>query len=271
MRAKGWRPNPKGVVRAPFHLYAARLVQDLPTPKSVDLERHAPPVKNQTNTSSCTGHGMSTGIKTSCPSLPFVPSEEGLYTNGRCIDRASSVPRGALPPLTDDGATIDAVAKGISVYGVRPSKGVPPLYSDCSEATINQEPTLRDFEEERHDILVGEYTITSTGNHRIDDLRRALAAGFAVVFGAFVDTAFEEWTFAKGVQGACDTSDPNGGGHCMCFIGYTTLDDGSTVFKVRNSWGLDWGDRGNIYVNEAFTQACEDLTVMDVTLARRTS
>ena len=38
---------------------------------------------------------------------------------------------------------------------------------------------------------------------------------------------------------------PTIGGHAMCVVGY---DDSIEAFKVRNSWGADWGDNGYLWI-----------------------
>lgn len=47
-------------------------------------------------------------------------------------------------------------------------------------------------------------------------------------------------------------SEEPGGGHCMVVVGYDDAGygkyDGAGAFKVRNSWGQDWGDHGSWYL-----------------------
>jgi hypothetical protein len=227
---------------------------------------------DQGDTGSCTGHGTACGIYTTCgDKLGFVPSPDGIYRNARCVDRAAKHHSGALPKLSDDGAFIDIVMRGITAYGIRPIDAPTSdgRYSDCEPSSINDEEMLGDAEIEATTLLIGEYAITATGALRIQQMRQALAAGYAITFGAFVDMAFENWTPDLPPQGACDPNDPNGGGHCMCVIGYQTEVDGKTTFIVRNSWGATWGAGGNILVSEDFVATMEDVTVMHVTIVRK--
>jgi C1A family cysteine protease len=41
------------------------------------------------------------------------------------------------------------------------------------------------------------------------------------------------------------------GGHALCIVGY---DDQPQLFKARNSWGLQWGDRNYAYVPYAYAE-----------------
>lgn len=37
--------------------------------------------------------------------------------------------------------------------------------------------------------------------------------------------------------------------HAMALVGY---DDNKNAFRIRNSWGTDWGDEGSIWVDYDF-------------------
>lgn len=79
--------------------------------------------------------------------------------------------------------------------------------------------------------------IGSYGGARIDEIKQALAAGYAIAFGTEVSESF------------CANDDviaplrpppaPTGFGHAMTIVGYE-----GQVFTIANSWGTDWGDHG---------------------------
>lgn len=81
-----------------------------------------------------------------------------------------------------------------------------------------------------------------------DKVREALAAGLPVVIGATLPPNFGGWSGeeAKGVFKSNDgqLDNKHGGGHAMVIIGY---DDAKSAYRVRNSWGTDWGDRGDMW------------------------
>lgn len=60
------------------------------------------------------------------------------------------------------------------------------------------------------------------------------------------------WDHAKETQGNLDVYKPNTvrGGHCVAFVGYTPA-----RFIIRNSWGVQWGDKGFGYASEAYAKA----------------
>jgi hypothetical protein len=166
----GYKPDPDGHRRTPFHRLAARLgFAAAMLASSVSLEPHAPPVMDQGagehGTGSCTGHAASCASVTSCAAagrpLPFVPSPAEGYRNGRAIDRDPSIPL-EQQRLTDDGAQPNQVWRGYSEFGVTAIKAPTPdgRYSDADPSTINDEPELGDLEDEALTLLVNEYGIT---------------------------------------------------------------------------------------------------------------
>lgn len=263
-RAKGYVPDPAGHRANGFHLLAAYRATS--TPSAADLTPCTPPVMDQNQCGSCTGHGTACGIATACTKagkpLPFVPSPRGIYCLARAVDRSDP-----SRPLTDDGAMPNQVMRSISEWGVRPIQAPTSggLYSDCEPSNVNAEPTLDELTADAHDSIVGWYRIDATGADRIAQLRQALAAGHPVGIGTFVATSFENWQAGDPPVGAQDPSDPNGGGHWTCLIGYRTGSAGETIFRLRNSWGESWGDSGNCDVSEAFVQQASDLYVFAVT------
>jgi hypothetical protein len=78
------------------------------------------------------------------------------------------------------------------------------------------------------------------------EMKGCLAAGYPFVFGFLVYGSFE----SQYVSRTGDVSMPQPGeaivgGHAVTAAGY---DDAVGKFIVRNSWGYDWGDKGNFYM-----------------------
>lgn len=266
---KGWIKDPDGHMVTSFHQLKAKLVlwgllaATLVPKGSADLTQFCPQVMDQGQTSACTGHATACAIATTTNSLKrpisCVPSPCGVYDVGRMIDLTPN-PDGSLQALTDGGAMPNSIWRGVTEWGVRPIEAPTSdgRYSDCDPATINDRPTLDDLTQDSTLELMGQYQITSTGGQFITDLCLALDAGYAIAVGVFVDTAFENWTVGQTPLGAPDTNDPNGGGHYICIIGYTTDESGKRIFKFRNSWGVSWGDQGNGYGDENWAAGIDD-------------
>lgn len=87
--------------------------------------------------------------------------------------------------------------------------------------------------------------------HRIDDgdletMKQALAGGHLVGFGFTVySNLMTQETAASGVLDMPGPHDQVEGGHAVCLVGY---DDERRMFKVRNSWSRDWGQKGYFWM-----------------------
>lgn len=228
-----------------------------------------PEVMDQGQTSSCTGHGSSGALAMSAASAgvrfgfePAVPSPRGIYTLGRRYGSG-----GSPMPLEDNGADPAMVYVGIEMYGVRASeapveKDPADPYgasrnSDCSTLNVNDEPTLLEMEKDLQAIIVGPHVITTSGHALVLDICTALAAGYGVAMGIFVDTegplSVEGWDPSSGPLGApVHPTDPEGGGHWIYIYDYYTDSSGNTVFQWRNSWGTGWGKSGDGLGSAAF-------------------
>lgn len=86
----------------------------------------------------------------------------------------------------------------------------------------------------------------STGEGmNVDNFKNYLNRNIPVVFGANVGKRFDGWTGSNVYDGTGDHSTP-ADGHAMTLVGY---DDSKNAFRVRNSWGNTWADKGSIWVD----------------------
>lgn len=85
-------------------------------------------------------------------------------------------------------------------------------------------------------LLTGYYRLTSFGDQLLFDVKRAINAGFCVIWGSPVDQKYEDFdgSYIMGIpQG------PMKGQHQRCLVGYT-----ETHFIEANSWSNSWGSNG---------------------------
>ena len=266
LRALGYIRDPKHkrTQKDARYLLGAAHFGAPPRVSDASLERHECQIMDQGATSSCTGHGTSMGLwvamKSQGHELPFVPSQKGIYTVGREL--------GVVDPaiaLSDSGAMPADVMAGISKVGVRPMGAqVDGRFSDCSIATINTKDTLDEIEEDVVHLIVGEYRIDETASDMVDQAAAAIAAGYPLGVGTFVDSAFEAWHPLSPPIGVPNFADSNGGGHWMCITSVREGADGRRIFRGPNSWGPGWGDQGHFEVSEAWLRAVWDLYVFSV-------
>ena len=81
-------------------------------------------------------------------------------------------------------------------------------------------------------------------------MKNCLLSGLPVVFGFGVYESFESEEVAKtGIMPIPNKNEKLLGGHAVMAVGY---DDEKEHFIIRNSWGLEWGDRGYFYMPYTF-------------------
>ena len=84
-----------------------------------------------------------------------------------------------------------------------------------------------------------------TSYHRIinvEEMRTCLAEGFPFVFGFTVYDSFESAQVARtGIVNMPAKTEHVVGGHAVVAVGYN---DSQKRFWARNSWGVDWGQKG---------------------------
>jgi C1A family cysteine protease len=86
-----------------------------------------------------------------------------------------------------------------------------------------------------------------TINQTLTDMKSCLASKYPIVFGFTVYQSFESDQVAKtGIVPMPGRNDSPLGGHAVLIVGY---DDVKRLFKVRNSWGASWGDKGYFYMS----------------------
>lgn len=130
--------------------------------------------------------------------------------------------------------------------------------------TLRQAPYTPDDCSRRFADALGPGSFRINGWRRIDhtkpdDIKGQLAAGNPVVFGMDVSQSFEKM---RGAAIYDDTESPRIGGHAMVLVGY---DESRQAFKLINSWGTQWGDKGFGWVSyRALSQLSNRLFVMDV-------
>lgn len=160
--------------------------------------------------------------------FPHVPSRSFIYYNARVIEKCES---------EDSGAMIRDVFKGMATYGVCPEDSNPKWSFPYDPANFTRKPPEECYENgKRFHTLLQYERVPITA----DRFRLSLMEG-PVVFGMLLHESFESERVAKtGKVPVPRSHESRIGGHAMLAYGYDRRD----VF-VRNSWGPDWGMKGN--------------------------
>lgn len=234
----GWRPDlPDGRDRI---FNNERKVLSAPQlPVTFSLRSKMPPVYDQGELGSCTGHGvagilehqeMTQGQGATTPSRLFIYYEE------RVIEGSVSEDAGA------------EIRDGIKVVA---QKGAPPesLWPyDITKFARKPAPSVYEAAKKHEAIQYLRVVPGMPGS----PIRTPVLGGFPVVFGFTVYENFESsWDPAHEYLPLPSPSEGVLGGHCTVVIGwdFSLKRFPVNVFEVRNSWGSAWGDQGHFWMD----------------------
>jgi len=140
----------------------------------------------------------------------------------------------------DAGSTLRTGAKVLAMYGACSEKLWPYKVDK-----FTRKPTPKCYADGAKHKITSYWRLNS-----LDDILNCLAEGYPVVFGFDVYTCMETEKVAKTGKLPMPTSkDEMVGGHAVLFVGY---DMSKKMFIVRNSWGIEWGDKGYFYMPFAY-------------------
>jgi C1A family cysteine protease len=197
----------------------------LPSKVSLRADARMPPVFDQGELGSCTANSSGAAFAFEHGGGPY--SRLQIYYNERKLE-------GTIEQ--DSGAEIRDAVKVLNKYGVALESEWP---YDISKFT--QAPSANVVKDAAKCKLV-QYSRLMTHNDRL----QCLAQGFPFIFGFTVYSSFESGqTATTGLVTIPDASEQVMGGHAVMCIGY---DVERKLFEVRNSWGDDWGDKGNFWL-----------------------
>lgn len=159
----------------------------------------------------------------------------------------------------DSGTHLRSFFQAINAIGFPPESAWP--YSDDKggdRPTFTRQPKTNAFRLAADQRAPTVYRrIFSEGGARLEDVKLAIANGFAVCFGVDVTEDFADDL----IDPTKPLGPPNGpiaGGHAMAAVGY----DGD-VFEIVNSWGDEWGDGGFFLASGEFLEAARDLWTVE--------
>lgn len=225
IRKYGWRPDRPSIhdqvlAPAPYSLLSA-------LPPLVNLESHMPPVYDQGNLNSCTSHAIAAAIEYNRKklSLPdFIPSRLFIYYNERNLEGEVGM---------DNGAAIRDGIKTVLAQGACHESLWP--YNESKVFTL---PSANAYTDAKKYLVTGAARVTQT----IDQMRSVLAGGQPIILGFTVYDSFESDEVARtGIVKLPKITEQSQGGHAVLVVGY---DHNKQTWRVRNSWGPAWGQKG---------------------------
>lgn len=242
----GWRPDTpdhRDRYIVPDNLHK---IDGIP---QVDLRNLCPGIYNQGKLGSCTANAIAgmyefDEIKQDTNNL-FIPSRLFIYYNERNMEDTVKY---------DSGAQIRDGMKSINKLGVCPETMWP---YDITKFT--EKPTDECYEMAEKHTAIKYHRVLQDMNH----LRGCLNNGLPFAFGFTIYESFESEETAKtGIMKMPTKDEKCLGGHAIMAVGY---DDERKVFIIRNSWGIEWGDKGYFYMPYEFItnkDLCSDFWVI---------
>jgi C1A family cysteine protease len=226
-RKYGWKRDHLDVRDHPytFRIHPAHL------PPLVDLRDQCPPVYDQLTLGSCTAHALAGAIafdraKQKLPTL--VPSRLFIYYNERDMEGTINV---------DAGASLRDGIKSVNRQGVCDEAEWPYNISAFTWC-----PPAKCYKDAMNDRALTYEKVPRA----LISMQSCLADGYPFVFGFSVYESFESDIVAQtGIMSMPSVNEALLGGHAVLAVGYRQAD---SVFIVRNSWGVSWGDKGYFYM-----------------------
>lgn len=205
-------------------------------PPSIDMEGLMPPVYDQGQLGSCTGNGIAGNLHylklKEALSEQTIPSRLFIYYGEREMEGTVN---------SDAGAMIRDGIKVVAQYGC-PSENDWPY--DISKFTVH--PPLRIYADAKLEKALKYSRVDQTETA----LKTVLANYYPVVLGFSVYASFETQEVANtGIVPMPQPHEKLLGGHCVLLVGY---DDATGLWKLRNSWGPNWGKNGYFFMPYAY-------------------
>ena len=230
-RSYGWRPDKPDFRDKKYGAIRPLALADF-LPSKVSLRDKMPPIVDQGDIGSCTGHAISTTLmynRMFTKEKPeFRPSRLFIYYNERMYEKSIN---------EDAGAEIRTGIKTINKEGFCDEKYWPYI-----ENKFKKKPTQKAYSNAKKYRAIEYYRLD---NSNINELKTCLASGFPFVFGFSVFLSMEEAESNKGIIPMPRTNDKMDGGHAVVCSGYN---DETKLFEIHNSWGTECGDNGYYYL-----------------------
>lgn len=236
-RFYGWKKEPKDK-----RDYRLSYYREFELPPEVDLRQYCSPVQDQRNLGACTGFAIADGMR---EFLLNKLEREHTELSPLFLYYYERELTGTIHE--DSGAYIRDGFKVLAKIGVAPEAEWP---YDISKFTCK--PSEQAFlEADRYKIVA--YRKLAT----LFDIRATIANGSGCAFGFMVRSSFEcQQNKERGIMPMPKKYERYLGGHAVFCCGYKddAAWEGGGYLIIKNSWGVDWGDKGYFYMPYAYVQ-----------------
>ena len=251
-RKLGYRRDPRKAPGETLDRDAKVKLRSGPVPASSDNSKLLVDILDQGNLGSCVANGCFQAIRGSHVKQGVENPVLGSRLYGYWFARSYT-----HDTASDSGTFLRNFFAAINKFGF-PPESLWPYYDDDHSFAIQPNTAAVKAAFDQH--APTEYSrIYSTGGDRIDDIKRALGAGFLVPFGTLVSTAFTETS-----PDTTPIMPPIGlsiaGGHCMVIVDHV-----GNIFRICNSWSKNWGVAGCCYFDAEYLEwdQTDDLWIVE--------
>lgn len=218
-------------------------------PESVSLERFFPPVGDQGRYGTCVAWATGYNLKTALNAI------NNKWTPEQLADPANQTsPKDLWMGIPSsrkgqycEGTVFEAAFSVLKTKGASNLAKVPYSNMGTCKGSFAGDSDNR--------IVSFNHVVASGGLPSVKQIKAYLRDTVPLVFAANVGNVFTSWRSDK-----VFSSSDNGkkGGHAMVITGY---DDSRHAFRIRNSWGVSWGDKGSAWVDYDFfmNDFCEEV------------
>lgn len=235
MSGYGWCPDPSLVTPPKVSSIGGGLVTD--PPNHARIWTPDPPL-HQGPTNSCVAHALAFAI--ACVTRGEVrASRLDLYRKARELAGDEQKDEGCYPHLAEKAA-VEAGYCDERLWPFDPAEVLRGPPAKVAMGSYDQRSGLR-------------FADCGSGAARILSVRRAIASGWPVVLGIYVDKGFEQYT-----SGVWEYYGPGSGRHMVCAVEYEPRG-----LKIRNWWqGWGVGDEGWIGWDTVQSAWCGDVRAL---------
>lgn len=210
-------------------------------PDQVDLSSYFPPVESQGQYGTCVAWATAYYYRTylRAKALKWTKTDlEDFHNRFSPKDLFWAIDN-EYKPDGCDGTYFESAFNVLLDRGVATLATVP--YQNMGNCYNSPEDS---WTKEAADYKIVRYRLIPDNEFNPAGIKSNLSKGIPVAFAAYVGNDFMQW---KG--GVFHSESSYVGYHAMVICGY---DDSKHAFKVINSWGDDWSEKGFIWVDEDF-------------------
>jgi C1A family cysteine protease len=228
-------------------------------PKSISLESKFPPVQSQGSYGTCTVWSTGYAFKTALNAIEknWSPYDlENPANQTRHKDLWLSIP--ADKKNKDcNGVSVSYAMDALIASGAASMADVPydmKNSCDASPSTAKGDPNskLANYRKIAFNQNLYSKPSTKVEGMTLENFKSYLAQGRPIAFSAKLGDRFKSWkstSVSVDVTAVLSSDYNQTRGHAMVLAGYDDSRGTNGAFRVRNSWGATWGDKGSIWVD----------------------